>query len=273
MPSYLITGVSRGIGFEFLRQLSANPENVVVGLVRNKASTDEKVLKELGSRPNIHIVQADLIDYDSLKKSLDDVTPIVKGSLDYIIANAGYISHWSQYDAIGTLGEMDPKGLEDDMLECFKVNVIGNVHLFNIYLPLILKGPTKKVITISTGLADVEMSREWKLTLSAPYAISKSAMNSAAARFHAQYADQGVLFLNICPGVVETGVYDDATEEQKKRLGEQGAKFAAYAPGFTGGVEPPESVGKMLVQINKASLEGGYGGAFISHLGKGEKYL
>lgn len=54
--------------FEFLRQLSENPDNVVVGLVRDKAGTDKKVLEEL-NRPNIHIVQADLIDYDSLKVS------------------------------------------------------------------------------------------------------------------------------------------------------------------------------------------------------------
>lgn len=55
-----------------MRQLSENPNNVVVGLVRDKATTDKKVLSEL-NRPNIHIVQADLIDYDSLKvKSTED---------------------------------------------------------------------------------------------------------------------------------------------------------------------------------------------------------
>lgn len=37
------------------------------------------------------------------QKSLDVVAPIVNGSLDHIIANAGYISKWSQYDPIGTL--------------------------------------------------------------------------------------------------------------------------------------------------------------------------
>ncbi|KAJ2977269.1 hypothetical protein NUW58_g7865 [Xylaria curta] len=94
MPSYLITGVSRGIGFELLRQVSEDPNNVVVGLVRDKATTDKKVLAEL-NRPNIHIVQADLADYDSLKKSVDVVAPIINGSLDYIIANAGLISKWS----------------------------------------------------------------------------------------------------------------------------------------------------------------------------------
>ncbi|KAI1128462.1 NAD(P)-binding protein [Nemania abortiva] len=272
MSSYLVTGASRGLGFEFLRQLSENPNNVVVGLVRDKAGTDKKVLAEL-NRPNIHIVQADLVDYDSLKKSLDVVAPIVKGSLDYIIANAGYISKWSEFDAIGNLGQRDPKGLENDMLECFKVNVIGNVHVFNIYIPLIQKGRAKKIITISTGFSDMEMTRDFKIAGGAPYAISKAAMNATTVKFHVQYADQGVLFLNICPGVVDTGGYVNVTEEQSKAVMGLGVKFAEYSPRFKGPVQPAESVRDILVQIDKASLEAGYGGDFISHLGKGEKWL
>ncbi|KAI8945237.1 NAD(P)-binding protein [Xylaria longipes] len=272
MASYLVTGVSRGLGFEFLRQLSEDPNNVVVGLVRDKATTDKKVAAEI-NRPNIHIVQADLMDYDSLKKTVDVVDPIVNGSLDYIIANAGYISNWSGFDPIGVLGDKDPKKLEADMLDSFRTNVIGNVHLFNLYMPLILKGRAKKVITISSGMGDIGLAREYKLALGAPYSISKTAMNATTAKFHAQYADQGILFLNICPGVVDTGVYDGITEEQTKAVMGQLAAFMVYSPRFKGPATPAESVEKILVQINKASLEAGYGGEFISHLGKGEKWL
>ncbi|KAI0102373.1 NAD(P)-binding protein [Nemania sp. FL0031] len=277
MASYLVTGASRGLGFEFIRQLSENPANIVVGLVRDKVGTDKKLVDEKlvdGAKgSNIHIVQADLVDYDSLKKSVDAVAPIVNGKLDCIIANAGLISQFSGYDDLGTLGERDPKGLENDLLECFKVNVIGNIHLFNVYMPLILKGDMKKIITISTGLSDVEMAREYKLNLGAPYGISKTAMNSATARLHAQYADQGVLFLNICPGVVDTGGYDRATAEQLEAIKGVAVKFSQYSPRFKGPITPAESVQAILERIDEASLEGDYGGRFISHLGRGEKYI
>jgi NAD(P)-dependent dehydrogenase (short-subunit alcohol dehydrogenase family) len=87
----------------------------------------------------------------------------------------------------------------------FKVNVIGNVHLFNLFIPLVLKGRVKKVITISSGLADIEVTSKFDLDHAAPYAISKAAMNAAVAKFSAQYAKNGVLFMSICPGAVNTG--------------------------------------------------------------------
>ncbi|KAL4734861.1 hypothetical protein BDV11DRAFT_45528 [Aspergillus similis] len=40
--------------------------------------------------------------------------------------------------------------LEEDLAHVFKVNVIGNIHLFNI-IPLIQRCIMKKVIAISTG--------------------------------------------------------------------------------------------------------------------------
>ena len=94
------------------------------------------------------------------------------------------------------------------MLDSFKVNVIANVHLFNIFMPLILKGKTKKVIAISTGLADLETTIKFNLDHAVPYTISKAALNFAMGKFSAQYAKDGVLFMSICPGIVNTGHYD-----------------------------------------------------------------
>ncbi|KAJ5131576.1 uncharacterized protein N7515_007615 [Penicillium bovifimosum] len=72
MPVYVITGVSRGIGFELLKQISEDQENLVVGLVRDRAATEKKIAAELGSRPNVHIRHADLTEYASLKQAATD---------------------------------------------------------------------------------------------------------------------------------------------------------------------------------------------------------
>lgn len=89
MPIYVITGVSRGLGvsaiesmpivnvirsnrfacgqWEFLKQTSDDNKNTVIGLVRDKASTEKRVAEELGSRQNVKILEADITDYASLQ--------------------------------------------------------------------------------------------------------------------------------------------------------------------------------------------------------------
>ncbi|KAL9115146.1 MAG: hypothetical protein Q9227_000940 [Pyrenula ochraceoflavens] len=264
MASYVITGASRGLGFEFLRQLSNDPANTVIGIVRDKEATEAKVAAEL-SRSNVHILQGDLKDYDSLKNAVDDTAKFTGGRLDYVIANAAFISDWSAYDAIGVLGK-NPTALEQDLLDSFHVNVIGNIHLFNLLIPLILKGDKKKIITLSTGMADFDLSLKYELDLATSYSISKAAMNFAVAKFHAEYAKDGVLFMSISPGYVATSQYKNATEEQMKNVAGMFEKFKLYAPDFVP-MTAEYSIKAMMSVIDKASVEGGYGGSFLSHMG------
>ncbi|GJC88319.1 putative oxidoreductase C663.08c [Colletotrichum liriopes] len=167
----------------------------------------KKVSKEL-KRDNIHILQADINDYEAVKRAVEEVAKVTGGSLDYLIANAAFISTWSAYDGIGVLGD-DPKQLEEDLLDSFKTNVVGNVHLFNLAMPLLGRGRVKKVVTVSSGMSDLEFISKSGIEVAAPYSISKAAMNTAVAKFGAQYAQDGLLFFSISPGVIDTGLYDD----------------------------------------------------------------
>ena len=77
-------------------------------------------------------------------------------------------------------------------------------------MPLVLRGDVKKVITLSTGMADAEMARKYDVFESPLYSISKAAMNMAVAKFSAEYAKEGVLFLGMSPGMVDSGTFDDS---------------------------------------------------------------
>lgn len=99
----------------------------------------------------------------------------------------------------------NPSRLEQDLLDNFKTNVVGNIHLVNLFMPLIYKDHVKKVIAMSTGAAEVEFTANYDFDYGAPYAISKAAMNITMAKFSAQYAKDGVLFLSFCPGSVASG--------------------------------------------------------------------
>jgi NAD(P)-dependent dehydrogenase (short-subunit alcohol dehydrogenase family) len=266
MPSYVVTGASRGLGWEFLRQLSSNEDNKVIGIVRDKEPTDKKVAEELGARSNITILQGDLTDYDSLKAAASATSEITGGSLDHLIANAAYVPTYDAYDGIGDLAE-DPKELETHMRLFNETNVIGNVHLYKLFLPLILKGQAKKVIHITSPHADLDPINQYEVEQSALYAISKAGANIAIAKFNAQYKKDGVLFMSISPGVVEVGHFSRATPEQQQKAGELLAKFKAYAPHFTGLATPEDAIRDVLATIHRATIEDGFGGAFLSHNG------
>lgn len=102
-----------------------------------------------------------------------------------------------------------PKESEQELRKCFDVNVIGQIHMITLFLPLILKGKTKKVIMVTSALADLDFTNEFDVYSGPFYALSKTAMNMAIAKFSAQYKQDGVLFLSICPGMVEVGLYND----------------------------------------------------------------
>ena len=41
--------------------------------------------------------------------------------------------------------------------QLLQTNVVGNIHLFHLFLPLVLRGKAKKAISISTDLADLDL--------------------------------------------------------------------------------------------------------------------
>ncbi|KAL7619787.1 hypothetical protein AAE478_010330 [Parahypoxylon ruwenzoriense] len=267
MPSYLVTGASRGIGYEFLRQLSSDPSSVVIGLARDKVATEKKVASEIG-RSNIHILHGDLTDYDSLKKAAEDTSKITGRSLDYLIANGAFIS---AYSGLSTLSELadDPRALEQDLRACFEANVVGNIHLFNVFLPLIRGGSVKKVVAISSGMGDADVVAKYDIDNAAPYAMSKAALNLIVAKYSAEFRSEGILFMSISPGIVATESNDveKMSEKQRKNFEKMAAKLQTYAPDFKGQITPEESVKLVLGVINNASVERGDGGSFVSQFG------
>lgn len=101
--------------------------------------------------------------------------------------------------------------LEDVSSKLFKTNVVGNIHLFNLFLPLVMKGKVKKVIAISSGHGDLDWINNNEIEVASLYAASKAALNVIVAKFNAQYKKDGVLFFSISPGAVEVGHYDNGT--------------------------------------------------------------
>ncbi|KAH8175215.1 short chain dehydrogenase domain-containing protein [Sarocladium implicatum] len=260
MPTYVISGASKGIGLEFVRQLLQNPENTVIGLVRNVENT-KKTLGTEFDHPQFHLVRGDLDDAKSLIAAASETSKITGGKLDYLIANAG-IGKDNQHLNID---EFDPDFLEKEFTKNFRTNAVGNAHLINAFLPLILAGDTKKVFVLSSAMGDRDFVKDLGVWVAVPYAVSKAALNMIVAKYDATYRKKGVLFMAISPGLVDTG--EPLPEEFMVAMQALGGRLAEYAPDFKGPITPTESVSLTLPLMEKVTIEGGHAGDMISHWG------
>ncbi|CAG8209700.1 unnamed protein product [Penicillium salamii] len=282
MPSYLVTGASRGLGFEFIRQLAQDPTNTVIGLVRDKGAAEEKVIAE--GLSNIHIVEAQYTNYSSLKRAAEEVKEITGGGLDHLINNAAVVSHISGFKTFKDFDD-DFETLEKDLLESLEINLLAVIKTVQAFIPLIRQGKQRKVLSISTGMADLDLINATEVDFSAPYSISKGALNVAVAKYNALYKKEGILFLAVSPGYVATernqGMCRRAwnghsqtnfckvepPKEDADKVAVLVQKFVEYAPHFERPLTPAESVSAVLSVLEKSSIANGDGGAFISHLG------
>lgn len=93
---------------------------------------------------------------------------------------------------------------EEDFLESFKVNALGLVNVVHAFLPLVRQGSVKKVVNLSTGMADLNLIHKVDIAIGAPYAASKAAANIIVAKYAAALKEEGILFLSMSPGYVST---------------------------------------------------------------------
>ncbi|KAJ7829041.1 hypothetical protein B0H13DRAFT_1655900 [Mycena leptocephala] len=255
MSSYVITGAARGIGLEFVSQLSADSSNTIFALVRNKSTA-----AALSSLPgnNITILEAELTDVESVLSAANAVSEATGGRLDYLINNAGI--HDQSKTTLDTFPTQD--ALDQDLLENFRVNTLGTIHTTNAFLPFLRARTTKKVITLSTGAADLAFVTGTSSSRQVGYAISKAALNMAVAKFAAALKQEGFVFLALSRG--------SWTRRRNVRTPQQSEEYKAWtqaltkiAPNFSGPLTPQASVKMMLEVIYRWTVEDT--GAFVSH--------
>lgn len=197
----------------------------------------------------------------------------------------------------------EPEKLEADLSTMIKTNVVGNIYLFNLFMPLILRGDAKKVIFISTGMSDIGFSTKLEIEVSSLYTITKAAMNNAVTKFSAQYKKDGVLFLSICPGVISHSERTDHSERMSLSLSPftvsdgclyphadryllhtvteaemaQGmalfGKFGALSDGWTGPATPADAIKDVIKVWEDASIEKGHAGLLLPHTGIPGKWV
>ncbi|TFK80787.1 NAD-P-binding protein [Polyporus arcularius HHB13444] len=201
MPSYAIIGASRGIGLEYVRQLAARTDSVVLAVVRNAANSTHlhAVIKDL---KNVHVLEADVTDYKTLENAAEAASKITGGKLDYLIHTAAYVNmatFWKGFDQFASMDELD-----SSFRAAFDTNALGGIHSVAAFLPLLRAGNAKRVVLLEPGNADPKTVRAYGLAGMAAHHVTKASSLMVMTKWAVKLQDEGFVVVALNPGIVDT---------------------------------------------------------------------
>lgn len=206
MKNIIITGTSRGIGFELALQF-ANAGYQVLALSR-------KTHHALISHENITCLSVDLSNEAELDQVNDFLSSTWK-TVDAIVHNAGSL-----------LLRPFSETTQHDFENIYKVNVFGVANLTRICLPYLKKG--SHVVTISS-MGGVQGSL--KFAGLAAYSSSKGAVITLSELLAEEYKEQGISFNVLALGSVQTEMLQEAFPGYQAPL--SASEMANYIFDFT----------------------------------------
>lgn len=185
MKTIIITGTSRGIGAELVKQFAAEG-HTVISLSRNSNP-------ELENLPNVYYKSVDLSNDASVTEFAFALRDQFK-NIDILIHNAGTIIN-KPFAEISSA----------DFEYVYKVNVFGVAALSRAVLPLMGNG--SHVVTISS-MGGIQGSS--KFPGLAAYSSSKGAVITLSELLAEEYKEQGVAFNVLALGAVQTEMLQEA---------------------------------------------------------------
>jgi NAD(P)-dependent dehydrogenase (short-subunit alcohol dehydrogenase family) len=234
----LITGANRGIGLEFVRQLSARDWRVIA-TARNPAEATE--LKALaGKDKDITVEALDVTD----RTAVDALAAKYKDQpIDILINNAGKTPRY--------MSAFKPSaGVDyDQAVQSYQINALGPLKVMSSFLPNVEKSQLKKMVVISSKAGSFPEGP--KMPMMYEYRASKAALNMIVYTMSFETAKKGVTLVALSPGTV-------STEAAEGELG-YGQKMQA----MPGSVTPTDSVTSMLKVID--GLTAAQNGQFLDY--------
>jgi NAD(P)-dependent dehydrogenase (short-subunit alcohol dehydrogenase family) len=182
--------------------LSREAGNTVIGIARTVAPVQEKL--QADNITNVTILQGDMADHRQLTRAAQETEKITQGSgVDYFIVNGVYANTETQgLTPTGYIGHEDL--LQKDFTNSVNVNVIGVMFSINAFLPLIRMGRVKKIVVLSTGLADLDNALKSNNPVFVPYSVSKAAVNMVTVKYANDLKREGIIVVALSPGLVNT---------------------------------------------------------------------
>ncbi len=195
MPSVLITGANRGIGFEHVRQFAARGWRVLACCRRPDLATELQALSSDDGLVSIH--KMDVADFGQVAETAYQLRT---SPIDVLINNAG---------------SYGPKGVPEGMAyqkfggvdyaiwaDILRINLMGAMKVTECFVEHVARSDRKLILMMSSELGSIADNRKAGQTYA--YRTSKAALNMLSKGLSLDLADRSISVIALAPGWVRT---------------------------------------------------------------------
>jgi NAD(P)-dependent dehydrogenase (short-subunit alcohol dehydrogenase family) len=194
----LVTGATRGIGLETVKQLASEGVHVLLAGL-DRAGAVEATLKLQSEGLPVEAIALDVTSPDSIAAAAFEVERR-HGRLDILVNNAGVFRD-----------DLQRKPSEQSLQtwrETFDTNVFGVVATTQAFLPLLRKAPAARIVNVSSLLGSLAANADpaspiYDFKVPA-YNVSKSAVNAWTVQLAHELKDTAIKVNAVHPGSVKT---------------------------------------------------------------------
>src|SRR6195256_506802 len=193
----IVTGASQGIGAGIVQAFLARGCDVV-GTARSATKS-----KELSASDHLALIDGDIGQFETAQK-VAQLAIKRFGSIDAVVANAGIF-------LVKPFTDYTP----DDFRALVSTNLSGFIYITQLAVKQMLSQKSGgSIVTISAALADNPIAG---VTASIPM-ITKGGLNAVMRSLALEYAREHIRFNAVAPGVVETPLHADDSNDVLKTL-------------------------------------------------------
>jgi NAD(P)-dependent dehydrogenase (short-subunit alcohol dehydrogenase family) len=198
----IVTGASQGIGAGIVKAFLARGYNVA-GTARSATKS-----KELSASEHLGLIDGDIGQFETAQK-VAKLAIKRFGSIDAVVANAGIfvVKPFTDYTA-------------DDFRALVSTNLAGFIYITQFAVKQMQAQKTGgSIVSITAALADNPIAGE---PASLPM-ITKGGLNAVMRSLAIEYAKEHIRFNAVAPGVVDTPLHAEDSNDSLKTLSPMGS--------------------------------------------------
>jgi len=230
----VVTGASRGIGYELVKHLCADTKNTVVAIARNVQKLDQLKKECLLANPASKVIPigCDLNDEKSISNFVSTLIQRVP-LINILINNAGTIVN-KPFNEIST----------SDLQNVYNVNVFSVIRLIQSLLPFMETKQKAHIVNIGSMGGFQGSSKFSGLSV---YTSSKAALASLTECLAEEFKDKNIAFNCLAIGSAQTEMLNEAFPGYKapltaSQMAEYIAHFSLNAQQYMNGKIIPVSI-------------------------------